>query len=165
MTNAILDRQACDLDEAPLPYLDDLNTGDLLTTITYRITQDMIDAYGVASLDLNPVHMDPAWCERAQVFGVPKTVQHGMMSMSYMASVVLRTYGPLAEILTVDSKFTKIGPVGSTITCTGKVRDIHVLGNGGDYAVIGVEAKDQDGDLVGLSDVHVRLPRRAGVHP
>lgn len=145
----------------PQPYLEDLQTGDTLEAITYEITQEMIDVYGVASLDLNPVHMSPGWCERAQVFGTPKTVQHGMMSMSYMTSVVLRAFSPLAEITTIDSKFTKIGPVGSVITCKGKVRDIHVLGNGKDYAIINVEAKDQDGDLVGISEIHVRLPRRA----
>ncbi|MGC4011305.1 MAG: MaoC/PaaZ C-terminal domain-containing protein [Pseudomonas sp.] len=149
----------------PMPYLDDLRTGDVLEPITYEVTQPMIDVYGVASLDLNPVHMNPEWCERAQVFGTPKPVQHGMMSMSYMTSVVLRSYGPLAEIVTIDSKFTKIGPLGAVITCRGQVRDIHVLGNGKDYAIVNVEARDQDDDVVGVSEVHVRLPRRPGVRP
>ena len=85
-----------------------------------------------------------------------------MMSMSFMASVVLRSFGPLANILVVDSKFTKPGPVGNTITCRGKVRDIHVLNNGNDYAIINVEATDQEGDIVGISEVHVQLPRRPG---
>lgn len=161
MTTTTIDADAM----TALPYLDDLRTGQALNSITYDVTQDRIDTYGVASLDLNPVHMNPAWCERAQVFGVPQTVQHGMMSMSYMASVVLRSFGPLAEIVSVDSKFTKIGPCGATITCTGEVRDLHVLGNGKDYASINVEAHDQDGDLVGLSEIHVRLPRRPGTTP
>lgn len=145
---------------AQVVYLDDLKTGQALDPITYEITQDRIDRYGVASLDLNPVHMNPPWCERAQVFGTPKTVQHGMMSMSYMASVVLRTFGPLVDILAVDSKFTKIGPVGETITCKGRVRDLHVLGNGRDYATITVEARDSADDVVGVSEIQVRLPRK-----
>lgn len=145
-----------------VPYLDDLKAGDHLEPLVYEITQDLIHRYGLASLDLNPVHMNPAWCERAQVFGTPKTVQHGMMSMSFMASVVLRSFGPLADIITVDSKFTKPGPVGNTITCKGRVRDIHVLDNGNDFAIINVEATDQDGDTVGISEVHIRLPRRPG---
>ncbi|MFT7773624.1 MaoC family dehydratase [Roseateles sp.] len=142
----------------PIQYLNELKTNQVLDPITYEITQDRIDRYGAASLDLNPVHMNPEWCERAQVFGTPKTVQHGMMSMSYMTSVVLRTFGPLVEITSIDSKFTKIGPVGQTITCKGKVRDIHVLGNGKDYATIAVEATDADGDVVGVSEIQVRLP-------
>ncbi len=142
------------------PYLDDLTNSPYLPDLIYEVTQDLIDAYGVASLDLNPVHMSPSWSARAQVFGTPRTVQHGMMSMSYMTSLVLRAFGPLAEVVSVDSKFTKIGPVGTTVTCKGKVRDVHLLGNGRDYAVIQVEATDQDGDVVGISDIHVRLPRR-----
>ncbi|MFM1659768.1 MaoC family dehydratase [Pseudomonas aeruginosa] len=162
---SVVSTNSAELRMKPLPYLDDLKTGDLLEPVKYEITQEMIDVYGVASLDLNPVHMSPAWCERAQVFGTPSPVQHGMMSMSYMASVVLRTFSPLAEIVTVDSKFTKIGPVGAVITCKGQVRDIHVFGNGKDYAIVNVEATDQDGDVVGVSEVHVRLPRRPGVRP
>jgi acyl dehydratase len=141
-------------------YLDDLRTGQVLEPVSYEITQDRIDRYGAASLDLNPVHMNPDWCERAQVFGTPKTVQHGMMSMSYMTSVVLRTFGPLTEILSIDSKFTKIGPVGESIACKGKVRDLHVLGNDKDYAVVAVEAVDSKGDIVGVSEIQIRLPRR-----
>ncbi|ABP78327.1 fatty acid synthase beta subunit [Stutzerimonas stutzeri A1501] len=150
--------------DSPMPYLDDLKTGDQLEPLVYEITQDLIHRYGLASLDLNPVHMNPAWCERAQVFGTPKTVQHGMMNMSFMASAVLRTFGPLADVFLVDSKFTKPGPVGNTITCRGKVRDVHVLNNGNDFAIINVEATDQDGDLVGISEVHVRLPRKPGAN-
>ena len=142
------------------PYLDDVKTRQELKPIVYEVTQDLIDHYGVASLDLNPVHMNPSWCERAQVFGTPKTVQHGMMSMSFMASVVLRTFGPLAEIMMVDSKFTKHGPVGCTITCTGNIQDVHLLGNGNDYAVVKIRAQDQVEDTVGITEVHVRLPRR-----
>jgi acyl dehydratase len=147
-------------DNKPLPYLDDLSTGQELDPIVYEITQDLIDGYGLSSLDLNPVHMDPTWAARAQVFGMPQTVQHGMMSMSLMASVVLRSFGPLADIAAVHSTFTKPGPVGKTITCTGVVRDTHVYGNGDDFAVIKVTATDDDGDVVGVSNVHVRLPRR-----
>lgn len=143
---------------AKIQCLDDLTTGQALEPITYDI--DRVDRYGVASLDLNPVHMNPDWCERAQVFGTPKPVQHGMMSMSYMTSVVSRTFVPLVDISAIDSKFTKIGPIGEVITCKGKVRDLHALGNGKDYATITVEARDSVGDVVGVSEIQVRLPRR-----
>ena len=149
-----------DLMNEPLPYLDDLQTGRALAPLTYEVTQDLIDRYGLASLDLNPVHMDPAWAARAQVFGMPQTVQHGMMSMSFMTSVVLRAFGPLAEVTSVRSTFTKPGPIGTTVSCRGVVRDVHVPGNGTDHAVIKVTATDQAGDTIGVSEVSVRLPRR-----
>ncbi|MGH3562347.1 MAG: MaoC family dehydratase, partial [Mycobacterium sp.] len=126
----------------------------------YEVTQDQIDAYGLASLDLNPVHMDPEWAARAQVFGMPDTVAHGMMSMSFAASLVLRAFGALTPITLVDSKFTKPVPVGSTVTVRGEVRETHPMGNGEDFAVIRVIAVDQDGDAVSITEVHVRLPRR-----
>lgn len=43
-----------------VPYLDDLKAGDELEPLVYEITQDLIHRYGLASLDLNPVHMNPA---------------------------------------------------------------------------------------------------------
>ncbi|MGV9709294.1 MaoC family dehydratase [Gordonia sp. NPDC003424] len=144
----------------PTPYLDDLTTGDALPEVTYTVDQDRIDRYGLASLDLNPVHMDPVWAARAQVFGMPETVQHGMMSMSYMTSTVLRAFGPLTEITSVKSTFTKPVPVGTTIRCRGVVRDIHLHANGTDHAVIKVTATDDAGDTVGVSEISARLPRK-----
>lgn len=142
------------------PYLDDLQTGEQLPALVYEVTQDLIDAYGLASLDLNPIHMDPDWAARAQVLGTPQTVAHGMMSMSYTASVVLRAYGALADIAAVDTKFTKPVPVGSTITVSASVRDIHLIGDGSDHAVIAVKATDEHGDTIAAGTVDVRLPRR-----
>ncbi|MGH3561811.1 MAG: MaoC family dehydratase, partial [Mycobacterium sp.] len=109
------------------PYLDDLQTGDRLPDLVYQVTQDRIDAYGMASLDLNPVHMDPEWSARAQVFGMPQTVAHGMMSMSFAVSAVLRAFGALAAVTLVDSTFTKPDPVWSTVTVRGEIRDTHPI--------------------------------------
>lgn len=147
------------------PFLDDLATGDPAGELTYEVTQDLIDAYGMASLDLNPVHMDPDWSARARVFGTPATVAHGMMTMSMMTSVVMRAFGPLAEVVDVHSTFTRPVPVGSTVTATGTVRDVHLLGTGEDHATVTVAAVDQDGATIGVSEVQVRLPRRPGARP
>ena len=141
-------------------FLDDLKTGDELPELVYDVTQDCIDAYGMASLDLNPVHMDPQWAARAQVFGFPQTVAHGMMSMSYAASLVLRAFGASARISAVDSTFTKPVPVGSTVTVRGQVRDTHPIGNGEDFAVIRAVAADQHGDTISVNEIHLHLPRR-----
>lgn len=141
-------------------FLQDYTAGFELEPLTYEVTQEVIEEYGAASLDLNPVHMDPDWCERAQVFGTPKTVQHGMMCMSYMASLVLRRLGPLSQIVSVHSKFTKAVPVDSVITVKGAVHDVHTLGNGNDYITISITSVDQDGDTVGIGTIDVRVPAR-----
>jgi acyl dehydratase len=64
--------------------------------------------------------MDPEWAACAQVFGMPETVAHEMMSMSFAASLVLRAFGALAPITLVESKFTKPVPIGSTVTVRGE---------------------------------------------
>ncbi len=148
-----------------VPCLDDLQTGAMLPELAYEVTQDLIDAYGMASLDLNPVHMDPAWCERARVFGVPVPVAHGMMSMSFMASAIYRAWGALADISRVESKFTKPCPIGTKVAVRAMVRDVHPLGNGEDFVTLTVEAIDQGGDVIGVSEIDVRLPRRPGARP
>jgi acyl dehydratase len=142
------------------PFLDDLKTGDELPELVYHVTQDGIDAYGMASLDLNPVHMDPQWAACAQVFGSPQTVAHGMMSMSYAASLVLRAFGADARITVVDSTFTKPVLVGSTVTVRGEVRDTHPIGNGEDFAVIRAVATDEHGDTISVNEIRLQLPSR-----
>jgi len=132
-------------------------SGYVLPRLSYEVTQALIDAYGLASLDMNPVHMDPEWFARAKVFGTPKTVAHGMMTMSFMVSAVLRDLGPATELISVESKFTKPVPVGSTIEVSATVRDVHLIGDGFDYAVVAVEARDQDGVVVGVSEVSVSV--------
>ena len=44
-----------------------LTIGDQLPPIIQHVTQEFIDRYAAASLDFNPVHVDPDWCARAQV--------------------------------------------------------------------------------------------------
>ncbi|MCK6564222.1 MAG: MaoC family dehydratase [Dehalococcoidia bacterium] len=148
-----------------LPFLDDLQTGVMLPELTYKVTQDLVDAYGMASLDLNPVHMDPAWCERARVFGTPLPVAHGMMSMSFMASAIYRAWGALADIARVESKFTKPCPIGTTVTVRAMVRDTHPLGSGNGYVTLTVDAIDQANEVIGVSEIDVRLPRLPGAKP
>jgi len=80
-----------------------------------------------------------------------------MMTMSFMVSAVLRDLGPATELISVESKFTKPVPVGSTIEVSATVRDVHLIGDGFDNAVVAVEARDQDGVVVGVSEVSVSV--------
>jgi 3-hydroxybutyryl-CoA dehydratase len=53
-----------------------------------EVTQEKIWKYAAASLDFNPVHIDPEWVKTAQPFGIPVTVAHGMMTISYVTTAV-----------------------------------------------------------------------------
>ena len=133
-----------------------LTIGDQLPPIIQHVTQEFIDRYAAASLDFNPVHVDPDWCARAQVFGGPEPVLHGMAQLSLLCSVVLRAWGARTEITKVEAKFTKPVWLGETITCTGTVTELHPLGEGRDYVVLAMEAQDSVGDVVGVSTLSVR---------
>jgi acyl dehydratase len=135
----------------------DVTVGMQLDEFKQHISQEYIDRYAVGSLDLNPIHIDPEWSSRAQTFGRPQTVLHGMATMSLMASVVTRAWGPTAQITRMKSKFTKPVWVGQTLSFTGVVQDLHYLNPGRNFVVINVKATDSEGDLVGFCDFDVRL--------
>src|SRR5256886_6201595 len=84
--------------------------------VVQSYAQPAIDHYALASLDMNPVHTNEEWAARAEVFGIPETVGHGMMTMSMLASVVTRAWGVIGKdggsIRFVDAKFTKPVKVG-----------------------------------------------------
>ena len=132
------------------------------TPVVQSYAQSAIDHYALASLDMNPVHTNEEWAARAKVFGIPETVGHGMMTMSTLASVVIREWGVIGKdggsIRFVDAKFTKPVKVGETVTATGTVKRKHHHGPGKNWVLIAVEAKDSAGDLIGLAEVGYNLP-------
>ncbi len=142
---------------APVRFVD-APVGTALDPIRQEISQEFIDRYAVASQDCNPVHIDPDWCRRARVFGTPKTVAHGMSTMSLMTSVVLRSWGATADVRRIASKFTKPVEVGQVLTIVGVVRESHPIGPGRNFVVVEVSAADRDGDVVGISEIEVALP-------
>lgn len=138
--------------------LSDVTAGTKLDGFTQHISQEYIDRYAVGSLDLNPIHIDPEWSKRAQAFGRPVTVLHGMATMSLMASVITRTWGPTTVITRMKSKFTKPVWVGQTLSLNGEVKELHYLNPGRNSVTINVQATDSDGEMVGFCDIDVRLP-------
>mgnify|MGYP001052985958 CR=1 FL=1 len=144
------------------PTFSQIEPGFEFPPVEQSYVQEAIDRYALGSLDMNPVHTNADWAARAQVFGMPVTVGHGMMTMSTMASVVTRAWGVVnsngGSIRFVESKFTKPVKVGELITATGKVKSKHFHGSGKNWVGIVVEARDSSGDLVGISDVGYNLP-------
>lgn len=136
---------------------EDLEVNTPFPSITVEVTQEIIDVAALAHLDFNPVHTNIEWSERAQVFGTPKTVAHGMFTMSGMMSVVTRhwRHGSV-EIVGTDAKLTRPVPVGSIVTTTGKIKELHPRKTGEDIVIVGLEAVDQDGNTVGVGNVRVK---------
>ena len=137
----------------------ELELGHQLPAVEHEVTQEVIDRAALAHLDFNPVHTNLEWSERAQPFGTPKTVAHGMFTMSLMASVIHRAWHVQGAVIRrMDSKFTKPVPVGQTVRCEGSVTELHPAGPGRNSVVVHVTARDRDGDVVGVGDFRVAVP-------
>jgi phosphate acetyltransferase len=151
-----------DTAEFVAPRFSEIETGYVLPPVEMDYSQATIDYYALASLDMNPVHTRIEWCERAKVFGIPETVGHGMMSMSAMASVVTRAWGPVSSnggsVRYIDAKFTKPVPAGETVTNRGKVKQMHYHGPGRNWVTVSIEAVDTKGDVIGIAEVGYNLP-------
>jgi 3-hydroxybutyryl-CoA dehydratase len=138
---------------------DTVETGHVLPDFTRKVNQETFWKYAVASLDYNPVHNDPGWVRTAQPFKVPYTVGHGMMTMSFMTSVVTNWALPLMlKIRKIDSKFTRPVEADWTVKCTGVISEKHYIHKGKNFVVVDVKAENQNGDLLGLSRVEVVFP-------
>ncbi len=136
-----------------------VDVGDQLPAVEQVVSQDVIDGYAVASLDYNPVHTDVEWCTRAQVFGIPQTVAHGMYTMSLMASVVVRGLGAAgARVRSIEAKFTRPVPVGSLLRCAGKVKELHPIGPGRNFILVELSAADGAGNVMAVGSAEVLLP-------
>jgi acyl dehydratase len=139
-------------------HFSEIQIGAALPQIQHAVTQDTIDRCAVAHLDYNPLHTDIEWCETAQVLS-PKTVCHGMFTMSLMTSVVLRAWhGGGAFVNSIDAKLTRPVEVGQTLRCDGQVIELHPRGPGESFVLVGLTAINTQGDTVGVGKARVTVP-------
>lgn len=138
---------------------DSVQVGDQLPPVIRQVNQDIFWKNAVASFDYNPVHCDPDWVKTAQPFGIPVTVAHGMMTMSFTMTVVSNwAYPSMLKITKATSKFVKPVQGGWTITCSGFVSEKHVISPGKNYVIIDLKAENQDGEIVGVCQTEVVFP-------
>lgn len=136
-----------------------VKTGTELAPVVHKVGQETFWKYSVGSFDYNPVHNDPEWVKTAMPFKIPKTVAHGMMTMSFMTSVVTNWAVPaMLRVSKISTKFTKPVEQEWTITCTGVISEKHVITKGKNFVVVDVKAENQDKELVGLSQIEVVFP-------
>jgi len=136
-----------------------VNLGDTLPEVTMHITQEDIWKHAVASLDYNPVHTHPEWCQTAQVFGLDVPVMHGNQTMSLMATALTNwAYPGGGFVKRMETKLIKPVPVGSTITCGATVTEKHTFGGDRNFVTLDIWAQNQDGEKVGVGEAEVILP-------
>ncbi|MBW1785033.1 MAG: MaoC family dehydratase [Deltaproteobacteria bacterium] len=138
---------------------DSVHVGDTLPSISNTVTQETFWKNAVASFDYNPVHCDPEWVATAQPFGIPVTVAHGMMTMSFMVTVATNWAVPsMLKVSKMTSRFTKPVPAGTIVICSGSVTEKHIISPGKNFVIVDLKAESQDGELLGMCEARVVFP-------
>ena len=76
-----------------------------------------------------------------------------------MASVPIRAWGAGSVVFrTMEAKFTKPVPVGTMLTCTGKVKELHPIGPGRNFIVLELQALDSADTVMGIATASIALP-------
>ena len=70
----------------------DCGTSDWMT-----ITQDMIDSFGNATLDPDPMHMDPAWARKHGIGG--STIAYGFLTTSLLSHMLQNAMGKIEDAM------------------------------------------------------------------
>ena len=123
------------------------------------VDQKVITKNATASLDYNPIHVDPAWAKKINLLGKGTTIAHGMCTFSFMTSVVTDwCYGSGGFISRLESKFIHPVRPGDTITCRGVVSEKHPRRKSKSFVVIDLWAENQLGEKVAVAKARVTIP-------
>lgn len=167
-----------------------VSVGDELPSITRSPEQADFNRFAVAGLDYNPVHTDPDWLAATKhvserfftsIWDIDENVGHGMLTMSWMSSLVTDWVVANGGFLTsIDASLSRPVTAGTEITVTGRVTEKHPTDDpraayeryaaeppdleerSDDNAVaVEIEATDDAGNTVGRAEAMVRLPPSA----
>ena len=80
---------------------------------TGAIMREQLKAYAQASGDSNPLHLDPAFAQKA---GFDDVIVHGMLGMALLGRLLT---GPLKSyrLQTFDARFGAVVPVDQSLRC------------------------------------------------
>jgi acyl dehydratase len=128
-----------------------LTAGQLLTPLEKPpITEGQLKEYAEASLDHNPIHLDPQFAKEA---GFPSVIAHGMLSMAFLADY-LRSHFPASryDLARMKTRFRKVTFPGDQLTCEGKVKEVLPDGT----AVVAVSTRNAKGEITADGEATVR---------
>lgn len=84
------------------------------------ISREDLKAYAQASSDHNPIHLDETFAQEA---GFPSVIVHGMLSMAFLADLVLMNYPEDKFVLKrFQTRFRKVTFPGDVLTCAGEAK-------------------------------------------
>lgn len=104
-----------------------LRTGAPLKEVNYpTLTQEDLNAYALASGDMNPIHLDAEAAKRA---GLPGVIAHGMLIAAYLSEAALEFSRNNPDLVSYDlqefqTRFKAMVLLGDELTIRGSVRRI-----------------------------------------
>lgn len=130
-----------------------------LPEVVRQVDQEVITKNAVASLDFNPIHVNPKWAKKVNLLGEGTTIAHGMCTQAFMTSVITDwCYASGGFITRMESKFVNPVRPGDTVTSRGEVIELHPRGKDDSFAVIELTADTDKGIRVAWAKAFVRLP-------
>lgn len=123
---------------------DDINIGDEIAPQSFTPDQDSIWSYGAASGDLNPIHMDREYGERA---GLGGSIVHGISILARAGKCITDWAGSPGGLKRLKGRFKAPVRPGDEITFTGEVVDKRIEDES-KLVVVGMKAEIQDGTIV-----------------
>jgi len=130
-----------------------------LPSIKANVTQEMIVKFACASLDFNPIHIDPIWAKRVNLLGVGKTIAHGQWTIAKLTQVITNwCYVDGGRLKSIDIKLIKPVFVGDTVTFRGKVVAKHPRTREMSFVEVELWAENQKGEMVAIGKAEVYLP-------
>lgn len=137
----------------------DISLGYEVPSQTKIMTQEMITANAEGSLDFNPIHIDPEYCKRVNLFGKGTTIAHGMMTLAFMGKTITDwAYEAGGTIKHIEAKFVDPVRPGDKITVVAKAIEKHPRKDDKNYVVFEIACTNQEGKPVAVGEASAYLP-------
>lgn len=142
-------------------HFDEIEPGDALPPQAKVVTQEKITKNAEASLDFNPIHIDPEYCKEINLLGKGTTIAHGMMTLSFMGKIVTDWAYPAGGFMrSLEGKFTAPVRPGDEITVHAVVTEKHFMPRKEDnFVVLDIWCENQDETRVSVGNASVVIPR------
>jgi 3-hydroxybutyryl-CoA dehydratase len=139
---------------------EEVNLGYELPPQRKIVTQEKITKNAEASLDYNPIHIDPEYCKRINLLGKGTTIAHGMMTLSFMGKIITDWVYPNGGFIkSLEGKFVEPVRPGDEITVYAKVIEKHPRPKKEDsFLVFEIRCENQEGKSVAVGSASVTLP-------
>jgi 3-hydroxybutyryl-CoA dehydratase len=141
-------------------HFEELELGYEVPPQSKSINQEKITRNAEASLDYNPIHIDPEFCREINLLGKGTTIAHGMMTLSFMGKIITDWVYPAGGYMkSLEGKF--IAPVrpGDEMTVHAVVTEKHYAAKKKDnFVVLDVWCDNQDGTKVSVGRASAVIP-------